>query len=255
MAFGQHRGSSARCSGALCSAFALLASLTKLVLVLLEKLLGEVGEVVAVVEEKLLSGLDITERSKLETELMIHVHDFGRDIAAFLVVLRCMVDIPTQVAVDGGVHESAVLWSEPGDTPAGEWLPFGDEAAMAAGPGKAVRLPPLQDSTLDTPPSHTSSLHHTSSAFLIIMDHHYDRNYENNHDYCDDDVMTYIYPAVGTQGYLEAARSIDESAASPLYLGPRRCHPRVVETSQSGRPDIFARHKRERTVEEADDED
>ncbi|KAK4108019.1 hypothetical protein N656DRAFT_449837 [Canariomyces notabilis] len=87
------------------------------------------------------------------------------------------------------------------------------------------------------------------------MDHHHDRYHENNHDYGDDDVIAYLYPAVGTQGYLEAARSIDESAASPLYLGPRRRRPRVVETSQSGPPDIFARHERERTVEEEEDED
>jgi hypothetical protein len=88
------------------------------------------------------------------------------------------------------------------------------------------------------------------------MGHHHDRNHENNHDYDDDDdAIAYIYPAVGTQGYLAAARSIDESTASPLYLGPRRRRPRVVETSQSGPPDIFARHEREQTVEEEEDAD
>ncbi|KAL8310377.1 hypothetical protein RB597_010294 [Gaeumannomyces tritici] len=87
------------------------------------------------------------------------------------------------------------------------------------------------------------------------MDHHHDRNHENNHDYDDDDVIAYIYPAVGTRGYLEAARSIDESAASPLYLSPRRRRHRVVEMPQSGPADIFARHKRERTVEEEEDDD
>ena len=87
------------------------------------------------------------------------------------------------------------------------------------------------------------------------MDHHHDRNHESNHDYDDNDVIAYIYPAVGTQGYLEAAHSIDKSAASPLYLGPRRRRSRVVETSQSGPSDIFARYERERTVEEEEDED
>lgn len=80
------------------------------------------------------------------------------------------------------------------------------------------------------------------------MDHHRDRNRENNHD-GDGDVIAYIYPAVGTQGYRDAARSISESGASPLYLSPRRRVHRVVET-QSGSPD---RHERERTAEEDED--
>ncbi|KAK3382600.1 hypothetical protein B0T24DRAFT_661280 [Lasiosphaeria ovina] len=56
---------------------------------------------------------------------------------------------------------------------------------------------------------------------------HHGANRSRNHNYDNNEVIAYIYPAVGTQGYLEAARSIDENAASPLYLGPRRRRPRA----------------------------
>ena len=50
-------------------------------------------------------------------------------------------------------------------------------------------------------------------------------------------------------------RTIKANAASPLYLAPGRCRPRVLEAPQSGPPDIFARHTRESTVDKDEDED
>ena len=57
----------------------LFATRAGLVLVIFEELLGEVWEFVAVVEEELFSYLDITQRSKLYTVIMIHVRNLGRD--------------------------------------------------------------------------------------------------------------------------------------------------------------------------------
>ncbi|GAB1311994.1 hypothetical protein MFIFM68171_02204 [Madurella fahalii] len=87
------------------------------------------------------------------------------------------------------------------------------------------------------------------------MDHDHDRNNRNNNYDDDDNVIAYIYPAVGTLGYDKAAHSIKMNRASPLYRTPRRRRPQVVEAPQPGPPDIFARHEREPTVEEEEDEE
>lgn len=80
------------------------------------------------------------------------------------------------------------------------------------------------------------------------------KNKNNNYDDDDGDVIAYIYLAVGTLGYDEAACSIKMNTASPLYLAPRRCRPQVVKAPQSGLPpDVFSRHEREPTVEEEED--
>ncbi|KAL8902415.1 MAG: hypothetical protein Q9207_004736 [Kuettlingeria erythrocarpa] len=70
----------------------------------------------------------------------------------------------------------------------------------------------------------------------------------------DDNVVAYIYPAVGTLGYAGAVSSIEESAASPRYRPPRRLRPQVLEARHRGPPDIFRKHERAPTVEE-DEED
>jgi hypothetical protein len=62
-----------------------------------------------------------------------------------------------------------------------------------------------------------------------------DKQKNNDDDYDDDDnVVVYIYPAVGTPGYLEAVSSIEKNRASPLYQAPR-CRPtRMSHGSKSG---------------------
>lgn len=77
------------------------------------------------------------------------------------------------------------------------------------------------------------------------MDHaNADKEKNNDGDDNDDNVLAYIYPAIGTPGYLEAARSIKTNRDSPLYLAPRRRRPQVEES----------RHERESTVGEDEDE-
>ncbi|KAL8646767.1 MAG: hypothetical protein Q9210_005942 [Variospora velana] len=70
----------------------------------------------------------------------------------------------------------------------------------------------------------------------------------------DDNVVAYIYPALGTQGYRGAVRCIEENTANPGYLPPTRRGPQVPEV-QHGPLDIFARREREATVDEEDEEE
>lgn len=71
----------------------------------------------------------------------------------------------------------------------------------------------------------------------------------------DNNVVAYIYPAVGTRGYAGAVRSIEENAASPRYRPPRRLRPQVLEARHRGPPDIFKRHERAPTVEEEEEQE
>ncbi|KAK3388287.1 checkpoint kinase [Sordaria brevicollis] len=75
----------------------------------------------------------------------------------------------------------------------------------------------------------------------------------------DDDVIAYIYPAVGSQGYEHAKDTIDENKENPGYRPPRYCHPKVPEYASaavhSGPPDIFNRRDREPTEDAEDAEE
>lgn len=108
--------------------------------------------------------------------------------------------------------------------------------------------PPRETRTRDSsPPDRTSSslIPSTFALLLIIMVHtDADKKKNNARDDDEDNVVAYIYPAVGTTGYLEAARSIETNRAIPLYLAPRRRRPQVEES----------RHEREATVDEDEDE-
>ncbi|KAK3693310.1 checkpoint kinase [Podospora appendiculata] len=66
----------------------------------------------------------------------------------------------------------------------------------------------------------------------------------------DNNVVTYIYPAVGTSGYGDAVLCIERNEKSPMYLPPRRYRFRAREEAKSGSPDICARSEREPTAEE-----
>lgn len=74
----------------------------------------------------------------------------------------------------------------------------------------------------------------------------------------DDDVVAYIYPAVGTEGYSGAKLTIGMNKGNPGYRAPRHRRPEVLEHApeavRSGPPDIFNRRNREPTedVEEHD---
>ncbi|KAL8893840.1 MAG: hypothetical protein Q9192_004872 [Flavoplaca navasiana] len=70
----------------------------------------------------------------------------------------------------------------------------------------------------------------------------------------NDNVLAYIYPALGTSGYRGAVRCIEENIANPGYLPPTRSGPQVPE-AQHGPPDTFARRERETTVDEEDDDE
>ncbi|KAL9011296.1 MAG: hypothetical protein Q9173_003850 [Seirophora scorigena] len=70
----------------------------------------------------------------------------------------------------------------------------------------------------------------------------------------DDNVVAYIYPALGTQGYLGAVRCIEENTTNPGYLPPRRRGPQIPE-AQHGPLDIFARREREATVDVEDEDE
>ncbi|KAF2005444.1 hypothetical protein P154DRAFT_530654 [Amniculicola lignicola CBS 123094] len=70
----------------------------------------------------------------------------------------------------------------------------------------------------------------------------------------DDNVVAYIYPALGTPGYRGAVRCIEENTANPGYLPPTCRGPQVPE-AQHGPPDIFARRGREATVDEEDQDE
>ncbi|KAH7631538.1 checkpoint kinase [Sordaria sp. MPI-SDFR-AT-0083] len=74
----------------------------------------------------------------------------------------------------------------------------------------------------------------------------------------DDDVVAYIYPAVGTEGYEGAKKTIDQNKENPGYRPPRYCRPEVPEYApeavHSGPPDIFNRRDREPT-EDAEEHD
>ena len=71
----------------------------------------------------------------------------------------------------------------------------------------------------------------------------------------NDNVVAYIYPAVGTPGYAGAVRSIKANAANPGYFPPRRRRPQVLEARRRGPPDIFNRREREPTVDEEEEHD
>ncbi|KAK0624523.1 hypothetical protein B0T17DRAFT_654453 [Bombardia bombarda] len=60
----------------------------------------------------------------------------------------------------------------------------------------------------------------------------------------DDNVVAYIYPAIGTQGFIKAKSAIDKNKANPGYVPPRRSCP------HDGPPDIFHRRDREPTLDE-----
>lgn len=72
----------------------------------------------------------------------------------------------------------------------------------------------------------------------------------------DDNVIAYIYPAVGTEGQTGATSSIRMNTNHPGYLPSRRPRPQALDllhapVAQPGRPpDIFYRRDREPTVEE-----
>ncbi len=76
----------------------------------------------------------------------------------------------------------------------------------------------------------------------------------------DDDVIAYIYPAVGTEGYIGAALTIKMNKKNPGYVPPRRRRPQVLdslhalESLHRGPSEIFNRLDREPTedVEEHD---
>ncbi|KAK1773538.1 period-4 [Copromyces sp. CBS 386.78] len=74
----------------------------------------------------------------------------------------------------------------------------------------------------------------------------------------DDDVVAYIYPAVGTEGYKGAKKTINKNKGNPGYRPPRYCRPAVPEDApeavHSGPPDIFNRRDREPT-EDAEEHD
>ncbi len=88
-------------------------------------------------------------------------------------------------------------------------------------------------------PLHTFS--HSSLLTVLIMD--------------DDNVVAYIYPALGTSGYRGAVHCIEDNTANPGYLPPTRRGPQIPETQHRGPPDIFARREREATVDEEDEDE
>ncbi len=77
----------------------------------------------------------------------------------------------------------------------------------------------------------------------------------------DGDVVAYIYPAVGTEGYSGAALTIRMNEKKPGYLPPRRRRPEVLDSLQAlealhgGPPDIFDRRDREPTVDVEEEHD
>lgn len=69
----------------------------------------------------------------------------------------------------------------------------------------------------------------------------------------NDNVVAYIYPAVGTAGYDGAATSIKMNQKHPGYLPSKRCRPQPLDglvALHRGPPDIFGRSDRELTVDE-----
>lgn len=70
----------------------------------------------------------------------------------------------------------------------------------------------------------------------------------------NDNVVAYIYPALGTHGHSGAAMSIRENKKHPGYLSPKRSRPDAPDqapvTPHPGPPDIFHRSDREPTADE-----
>ena len=72
----------------------------------------------------------------------------------------------------------------------------------------------------------------------------------------DDNVVAYIYPAIGTEGHVGAALSIRMNQKHPGYLPSKRRRPQALDllhapvTPHRGPPDIFHRSDRELTVDE-----
>ncbi|KAK3335134.1 checkpoint kinase [Cercophora scortea] len=91
-----------------------------------------------------------------------------------------------------------------------------------------------------------------------MMDRYHGRaNRHANHeadDSNDNNVIAFIYPALGGPGYSSAATCIESMSQHPMYLPPRRCRPAPREEAQSGSPDIRARSQRELTVEDEPEE-
>ena len=71
-----------------------------------------------------------------------------------------------------------------------------------------------------------------------------------------DNVVAYIYPALGTEGHAGAALSIRRNQRHPGYHPPKRCRPQALDllyapvTPHRGPPDIFHRSDREPTADE-----
>ena len=86
--------------------------LLPLICLILQKLLRQVGEVLAVVKEELLADFNISESGESNPEVAVYVQDLGRDVAAALVALGRVVDVSAQVAVDGRVDPDAFLLEE-----------------------------------------------------------------------------------------------------------------------------------------------
>lgn len=71
----------------------------------------------------------------------------------------------------------------------------------------------------------------------------------------NDNVIAYIYPALGTPGYRRAVCCIKDNTANPQYLPPIHCGPQVPKAQHCGSSNIFARRKREATVDEEDEDE
>jgi hypothetical protein len=78
----------------------------------LDKLLGEVGKVLSIVEEKILARLNIALRLELDTVVAIYKQYLGHNInqlLSYLVVLRSVVNVAAEVAIYGRVDPDAFV--------------------------------------------------------------------------------------------------------------------------------------------------